>query len=205
VEALSRHRGTGARTIAITNRPSSPLAEVADDVLPLLAGEERGGVACRTFQATLAALLRLAGVPTKALDAAPAAQAALLDARGAWLEALLHELDGAHTIYTIAPAARIASALQSALMFREGPRLAADGTETGDWLHVDVYLSKHPGYRALLFSGSRYDAGVMDWARQRASTIVAVGSPVGGAALHIALPADPVAELAAGTLWQRQS
>jgi hypothetical protein len=88
----------------------------------------------------------------------------------------------------------------------------AAAAETGDWLHVDVYLSKHAGYRALLFGGSRFDAGVMEWARERASSIVAVGRPVDGAVLHIPFPGaeDPVtatlvetsvAELAAATMW----
>src|SRR6185369_10135405 len=100
-------------------------------------------------------------------------------------------------------------------MFREGPRVPADGCETGDWLHVDVYLSKRAGYRALLFGGSRYDAGVMEWARERSSTIVAVGPAVAGASRHVGLPrsGDPrvsalvevsVAELAAGVWWRRR-
>jgi fructoselysine-6-P-deglycase FrlB-like protein len=214
LDALARHRGI-SRTIAVTNAPGAPLARDADAVLPLLAGEERGGVACRTFQATLAVLLRLAGVPAGALDRAPAAQAALLGDRDAWLEPLLATLDAAHTVYTIAPAARLSSALQAALMFREGPRVAADATETGDWLHVDVYLSKHAGYTALMFGGSRYDAGVMEWARERGSTIVGIGPPVDGAALKIGFPhsGDPliaalvevsVAELAAGVWWRRR-
>jgi fructoselysine-6-P-deglycase FrlB-like protein len=214
VAALGRHRGI-SRTVAVTNRPASALAEAADVVLPLLAGEERGGVACRTFQATLAVLLRLAGVRSAELAAAPDAQAALLDARASWLDGLLETLDGAHTVYAIAPAARRASSLQSALMFREGPRIPADGTETGDWAHVDVYLSKYPNYRALLFGGSPYDAAVMEWAVPRAATIVAVGRPVEGASHHIAFPhaTDPlvcslvetsVAELAAATWWRRR-
>ncbi len=98
-------------------------------------------------------------------------------------------------------------------MFREAPRIAADGCETGDWLHVDLYLTKHPGYRALLFTGSRYDPEVLTWARERACAIVAVGRTIEGAALHIAVPDDPlvavlvetmVAELAASELWRRR-
>jgi fructoselysine-6-P-deglycase FrlB-like protein len=214
VAALERHRGT-SRTVAITNRPDRALAATADVVLPLLAGEEEGGVSCRSFQATVALLHLLAGVPAAALRPAVDAQAALLDARGAWLDELLATLDGAHTVYAIAPAERIASALESALMFREGPRIPADGTETGDWLHVDVYLTRHPGYRALLFGGSRFDAGVIEWARERGATIVAVGRPVAGAALHVpfADAADPlvaslvetsVAELTAAESWRRR-
>ena len=209
VEALARHR----HTLAITNRAGSPLAAAAGDVLELHAGEEAGGVACKTFQATLAVLHRLCGVAPDVLRRAAAAQAALLDARAEWLDPLLAAV-GAGPVVTIAPAERISSSLQAALMFREGPRIAADGTETGDWLHVDVYLSKHPGYRALLFGGSRFDAGVMEWARERASTIVAIGRAVEGAALHIPFAGadDPVvaslvevsvAELAAAELWRR--
>ena len=51
---------------------------------------------------------------------------------------------------TIAPAERIGTALQGALMVREGPRRGSDAGETGDWSHVDVYLTKTMDYRALL-------------------------------------------------------
>ena len=180
VEALERHRGT-SRTVAITNFPERDLAEAADIVLPLHAGAEAGGVSCKTFQTTLALLYLLAGVPLEELRPAPAIQEDLLSRRGEWLGPLSDQLADAHTIYTIAPAERISSALESALMLREGPRRAADATETGDWLHVDVYLTKHPHYRALLFSGSRHDAGVMEWARERDSTLLTIGTEVEGA------------------------
>lgn len=93
----------------------------------------------------------------------------------------------------------ITSALQGALMLREAPRIPADGCETGDWLHVDIYLSKYPDYRGILLSGSRYDEGVLDWARQRASSIVAVGAPIEGAVQTIRYPGDddPLVQLLA--------
>jgi glucosamine--fructose-6-phosphate aminotransferase (isomerizing) len=219
IEALARHRGVSP-TAAVTNVPGSAIEAEADVVLPLCAGEEAGGVACVSFQATVAVLLalvgRLAGEPSlAALDGAVGASAALRDGREAWLDTLVGLAEAARAVHTIAPAERISSALQSALMLREGPRISADAAETGDWLHVDVYLSKHPGYTALLFPGSRFDTGVMEWARARASTIVAVGTPLGGAALHVPYrgAADPlvatlvetgVAELLAAELWRRQ-
>jgi glutamine---fructose-6-phosphate transaminase (isomerizing) len=214
VEALARHRGTSA-TIAVTNAPAARLADAADAVLPLLAGDEQGGVACRTFQATVAVLLRLAGVEPRALSPAVASQAALFDGRDDWLDRLVSLLEGAHSINTVAPAARLSSALQSALMLREGPRIPAYGAETGDWLHVDVYLSKYRDYLAVLFAGSRYDAALTDWARDRNSMVVAVGRSVAGATLHIPfdLATDPlvcalvetsVLELAAAVWWRRR-
>jgi fructoselysine-6-P-deglycase FrlB-like protein len=212
LQALQRHQGT-SQAAAITN--GGRLGATADLAVPLNAGTEAGGVACKTFQATLAVLLRAAGTPTAALAPAADAQAALLHTRDQWLDPLLDLLDGAHTIYALAPASRISSALQSALMFREGPRLPADATETGDWSHVDVYLTKYPDYRALMFGGSPYDAEALTWIAERHARIVAVGRPIPGAALHIPYPHadDPlvaalvdvtVAELAAATAWRRR-
>ena len=219
IEALARHRGRG-RTVAVTNDPDGALAAVADVVLPLHAGIEEGGVACLTFQATLAVLQLLAGTITGAgpgvteLRPAVVAAAALRDGRDDWLDELAERLAGSPTTYAIAPAERLSSALQSALMLREGPRLAADATETGDWLHVDVYLSKRPRYTALLFPGSRFDDGVTAYARERVSAIVAVGGDLEGAVQVIPLPESDgpfvpllvetaVAELVAAELWRR--
>ncbi len=97
-------------------------------------------------------------------------------------------------------------------MLREVPRVAAQACETGDWSHVDVYLTKRPGYRALLLSGSAYEAEVMEWAAERGFTVVTAGGAVPGSALDIDVPGadDPgvrplvetlVAELLAAELW----
>lgn len=219
VETLERHRGTSL-TVAVTNDPEGPLSTVADVTLPLRAGAEGGGVACLTFQATLAVLQLLAGALTGGgpaiaeLERAIASAEALRAGRDAWLPELAKLVGASPTTYLIAPAERLSSALQSALMLREGPRLPAVATETGDWLHVDVYLSKRPGYTALIYPGSRYDAAVMAYARERSSTVVAVGRPLEGARLTIPIPeaGDPlvallvetaVVELVAAELWQR--
>jgi glutamine---fructose-6-phosphate transaminase (isomerizing) len=219
LEALERHRGTSI-TVAVTNDPGGPLAEIADVVLPLGAGIEEGGVACLTFQATLVVLQLLAAALTGGtpgvdeMRPAVTAAVALRASREEWLSTLADHLAAAHTTYTIGSAERLSSALQSALMLREGPRLAADATETGDWLHVDVYLSKRPGYTALLFPGSRYDEGVLRYARERGAVVVAVGRELEGAAQVIPVSGmdDPltallvetgVAELAAAELWLR--
>ncbi len=57
----------GGRPRRLTNREDAPLAALADLVVAFAAGEEAGGVACRTFQHTLALLLALeahiAGAP----------------------------------------------------------------------------------------------------------------------------------------------
>jgi glucosamine--fructose-6-phosphate aminotransferase (isomerizing) len=213
--AAERHAGT-SRVVAVTNVPESPLAGVADVVLPLEAGEERGGVACRTYQASLAVLLLLAGRLLQRdlaaeLEPAVAAAANLRDGRQQWLDPALEILGG--SLAAIAPEERQCTAEQAALVFREGPRIPADACETGDWSHVDVYLTRRPGYRALLFAGSRHDADVVAWLRRRGGAFVAVGGAIDGAALtvehaaHGSLAAllceTTVAELLAAEMWRR--
>jgi hypothetical protein len=86
--------------------------------------------------------------------------------------------------------------------------------ETGDWLHVDVYLTLPAGYRAILLPGSRFDAGFVDWIRRRDGAFVAIGEAVEGAAAQISYPGagDPnvallaettASELLAAELWRR--
>jgi fructoselysine-6-P-deglycase FrlB-like protein len=217
IGAATRHSGTG-RVVAVTNRPAEALGAGADVTLPLLAGEEAGEVACKTYQATLAVLLllcgRVAGVPSAGdLRPAVAAGVHLRDTRQDWVPAALAVLGGG-PISTIAPVERLASAEQSALMLREGPRIHAAACETGDWLHVDVYLSRPPGYRAVLFPGSRFDGELMRWIARRGAAVVAIGQDVPGAALSIGYPGarDPMTallvetmavELLAAELWRR--
>jgi len=207
------------RYVALTNAPDSPLADGAGLVVPMRAGVEAGGVACRTFQHTLVMLLdlveTLSGLPRTGpalARRAAAATADLLERRPEWLPRTLELLDGDDGLYALAPAERLSSALQAALMIREGPRRPADGCETGDWSHVDVYLTKTLDYRALLFPGSRYDHQAMHWLRQRGATTVAVGGQPHGASFgvryrdddddDVRLLTEPlVAELVAATWW----
>ena len=201
--------------VALTNNPGSPLAAGAAYIVEMHAGAERGGVACRSFQHTQILLDALVGRLTGG-EPAPIAEVAeatedLLTRRPEWLARCGDLLKG-DGVFPIAPVERLSSALQSALMFREGPRVPADGCETGDWSHVDVYLSKTLRYRALFFPGSRYDDQALGWLRERGSTVVAVGGDVPGAAQAIRFRHDDdsrvrlltetlVAELVAADWW----
>jgi len=208
------------RLVALTEDPGSPLAELAGETVPLLAGPEAGGVACRTYRHTLVQLLALrdhltGGRPTRLADdveRAAEATADLLDRRGEWLADVAGRLDGPDGVAVLAPAERRCSADQSALMVREGPRRQATASETADWSHVDVYLAKTLDYRALLLAGSRWEAEAMAWLTKRGSTVVPVGADVDGAgpAVRYRHDDDPavrlltevtVAELVAAHWW----
>jgi fructoselysine-6-P-deglycase FrlB-like protein len=222
LDAVRRLRAvdTGTRFVAITNREDTELDALCDVTVPMRAGEERGGVACRSFQHTLALLLGLVARVTRAdvprlIDECAEASAYLLDTREAWLPAVSEALLGPDGTHIVAPARRLSSALQSALMLREGPRLPAVGCEAADWSHVDVYLTKTIDYRMLLLAGSRWEDELLRWVSERGSTLVAVGDDVPGAALTVRYPHDDVddvrlltetlvAELVGARAWANQ-
>jgi glucosamine--fructose-6-phosphate aminotransferase (isomerizing) len=204
--------------VALTNTPGSRITDDAGHVVLMHAGTEVSGVACRSFRHTLVALLaleeQLTGVDLQLVErvrrAADATDALLADRR--WLDRVSDVLDGPHGVYAIAPVERISSALQSALMVREGPRRPADGCETGDWSHVDVYLTKTLQYKALLFAGGAHEAAARTWMVARDTDIVSVGAGASDDAANVRFPGDDdpivamltevaVAELVADRWW----
>jgi glucosamine 6-phosphate synthetase-like amidotransferase/phosphosugar isomerase protein len=222
LDALERLQGRPVK-IALTNVPGSPIATRCEHTVLMEAGPEEGGVACRTFQHTLALLLaleaHLTGSPLEplvsAVDQAAAASADLLSGAEDWLPVVTPLLAGPDGTHLAAPARRLSSALQGALMLREGPRCFAVGCEAGDWAHVDVYLTKNTAYRLLVFAGSSWDDGILEWTRPRKTPVVSVGGAFPDAAYVLRYPHDEVddvrlltevlvPELVAAHLWREQ-
>jgi glucosamine 6-phosphate synthetase-like amidotransferase/phosphosugar isomerase protein len=220
LDALSR-LPTEARVVALTNTPGSAITERSTAVVDLQAEPEVGGVACRSYQHTLALLMalecHLTGESTDALaDSVAAAAGAtthLLSTESDWCPTLSELLLGPSGTHLAAPAHRFCSAQQGALMLREGPRLRAVGCETGDWSHVDVYLTKTTDYRLLVFAGSAWEQQLAEWTTARDSTVVGVGGQVPGAGHELRYPGDTdddvrlltevlIPELIAARAWQ---
>lgn len=216
LDAVRRMEGTSV--VAMTNVSESPLVALAGSTVSMHAGVEHGGVACRSFQHTLALWLDLearlfGGRPAAAVvESAARASEDLLDRREAWLPRLEQLAVGPDGTHLVAPAGRLSSAQQGALMLREGPRLPAVGCETGDWSHVDVYLTKTTDYRMILFGGSRWEPELLRWVRERSTTLVSVGAQLDDSAMDVRYPGDDdddvrllsevlVAELLAARLW----
>jgi D-arabinose 5-phosphate isomerase GutQ len=225
IDRIDELRSDRPSVVALTNTDASALADRADVVVPMRAGTEEGGVACRSFQHTLALLLALedatAEGPAGGIAVADRVRAAadasedLLAREDAWRPAVTDALIGPAGSHLAAPARRLSSAQQSALMLREGPRVAAVGCETGDWAHVDVYLTKNTDYRLLLFGGSRWLDGVREWTDPRGTSIVSVGEDLDSAAVSVRYRGDHiddvrllsetlVVELVAARMWAAQ-
>jgi fructoselysine-6-P-deglycase FrlB-like protein len=221
--AAAAHYRDKCPVVLVTNTLDGDLARDAEggvhEVVDMCAGIERGGVACRSFQHTLALLLALEPRVARAsldvpslLRRAAAASEDLLASRADWLPEVRRLLVGPQGTHVVAPARRLSSAQQSALMLREGPRIPAYSCETGDWSHVDVYLTSTTDYRMLLLAGSRWEDELLRWTGERGSTVVAVGADVEGAAFSLRYAGDEdddvrllsevlVGELLAADLW----
>jgi hypothetical protein len=150
---------------------------------------------------------------SESVAAAAEATEHLLSTESDWRPAISALLLGPSGTHLAAPAHRFCSAQQGALMLREGPRLPAVGCETGDWSHVDVYLTKTTDYRLLVFAGSAWEDQLAEWTTARDSTVVGVGGHVPGAGHELRYPGDTnddvrlltevlVPELIAARAWQ---
>lgn len=209
-------------TVALTNTPGSEItAACNNNTVDLLAEKEIGGVACRSYQHTLALLIALechltaTSIPTDALLRAADATQHLIDTESDWRPTLDELLLGPNGTHLAAPAHRMCSAQQGSLMLREGPRRPAVGCETGDWSHVDVYLTKTTDYRLLVFAGSPWEQQLAEWTDARGSTVAGVGGAVAGSRFDVRYPGDDaddvrlltetlVPELIAARAWSEQ-
>lgn len=173
------------------------------------AGDESGGVASLTYLATHVALLRLyeslgciEGL-NSSIDAAAHAIADIYSRKESWLPELINHIKSPAGSYYIAPADRFCSAQQSALMMRESPRLPSVPCETGDWSHIDVYLTKTLDYRAILFPGSAWEEQLFKWTKERGTKVITIGFEHKDATstLRYVNDSDPIVRLLAETTF----
>ncbi|MFL6071677.1 MAG: SIS domain-containing protein [Actinomycetes bacterium] len=222
LDAVAQYAGQST-VIALTNVEGSPISKVADATILMHAGPEHGGVSCRSYTHTQVLLLaleeRLSGIDRDLLAiVVRSVEAAhdLLDRRAAWLPDLVDLLEGGDLTAVAAPFRRFGNAAQSALVLREGPRRHAVASETGEWSHVDVYLTKTYDYRMLLLPGSKYEPELLKWTSDRGTTVVSVGDDVAGATHSVRYRHDRdedvrllsellVGELLAADFWLAQS
>ena len=141
VEVVAVLRAAGARTIAITNDPSSPLAEAAGSVIDLGAGPELAVPATKTVTATLLAFVLLAeGVSGRSL----VSSSDLADLPGHIAGVLADEasvaraaarLTDAGQLVAVARGYLLAAARETALKLRETSGILAEGWSAADLRH----------------------------------------------------------------------
>ena len=175
VDTLAWAGECGARTLAITNGPGSPLAAAADVALVTEAGPERAVPATKTFTTQLAALAVLAlglGAPLDAgeLQAVPDEIDRML-ADGLDLEPIVTELAGAAGVVVSGRGLAYSAALELALKLKEACYLHAMGLSYADLLHgpMAVVDAQTPAIIVAADSGPVL-AGTIDLARRVTAT-----------------------------------
>lgn len=147
-------REAGAHVVALVNIEGSPLAQLADTVLPLHAGGERSVAATKSYLASLAAILQL-GAHWKNEPPLLDALAALPDAmRRAWQadwSSLTEGLVPAHNLFVLGRGLGLAAAQEAALKFKETCGLHAEAYSSAEVRHGPMALVG-PGFPVLAFA-----------------------------------------------------
>ncbi len=194
-------KAAGARVVALVNVEDSPLAQLADTVIPLCAGPEKSVAATKSYLASLAAILQLVAywkddpALLAALDALPQAL------REAWAQdwtALADGLAGAHNLFVLGRGLGLAAAQEAALKFKETCGLHAEAYSSAEVRHGPMALVG-AGFPVLVFAqpdgtsaGARAVAdefharGAQVWIASEEAASRGIGLPLPGGA-HPAL------------------
>jgi len=144
----------GARVVALVNVEDSPLAQLADTVIPLRAGAERSIAATKSYLASLAAILQLGAywkndpALIAALDALPAA---LTQAWACDWHAVTDGLVDASSLFVLGRGPGLAAAQEAALKFKETCGLHAEGYSSAEVKHGPMALVG-AGFPVLAFA-----------------------------------------------------
>ncbi len=191
VETVEAYRGAGVLTVAFLNREGSPLAQAAEVLLPLHAGEERAVAATKTLLAMFAATAQLlahllGGALLEALPALPEALARALEVQGD-----LAYLEDAEGLFVLGRGFTYPAAREAALKLKEVAGLQAEGLSLAEFLH---------GPQALLEEGFPVLALVQGDEALEASLGVLAGLRDKGAHLLVLSPEPEALALAQSPL-----
>jgi glucosamine--fructose-6-phosphate aminotransferase (isomerizing) len=195
VAALGAAGAVGGTTVAIVNADASPLAAVADHVLPQHAGAERSVAATKSLICTLAVATRLVG---EWLDDKPLLEALeqlpdRLDMALAcdWSPAvpLLRE---ATSLYVVGRGPGLAIAAESALKLKEAAGLHAEALSAAE-IHHGPRAIIGEGFPLMAYAladpgGDDARSLALELAASGARVAVASHAPVAAPALHLPLP-----------------
>jgi glucosamine--fructose-6-phosphate aminotransferase (isomerizing) len=218
VAVVESGRRDGALTVAITNELGSPLAQAAEAVLPLHAGQERAVAATKTYTASLGALAMLsAALEANAarqaqLEGIPALMGQAIEAN-AGIGGLVARYRYAEHFVVVGRGFNYSTAFEVALKMKETSYLVAEPYSPADLLHGPVAMIDR-GFPALVVAPTGRVlpdlAALVDRLEERHADLVAISDDTGvlGRA-HAALPLpagipewlSPLVAVVPGQLW----
>jgi len=147
-------KAAGAEVLAFVNVESSPLAALADTVIPLHAGPERSVAATKSFLSTLAAVLQLAAYWANAADLHAALAALPGQMRQSWegdWSPLVEGLRDASHLFVVGRGYGLGAAFEGALKLKETCGLHAEGISAAEVRHGPMAIVG-AGFPVLFFA-----------------------------------------------------
>src|SRR5919206_1101209 len=187
VAVLDEAKRQGRPTLAITNDSRSPLAEAADWVLPLHAGEERAVAATKTYLNSIAAVALLSSVALnseerlRALRAVPAAVAKQIETTLDVADRLDPYSD-VESGSVVTRGVNYGTAFEIALKIRELSGAPFEAFSSADLLHGPIAAVK-PGRPAIVIApkGRTLESmrSAVDKIRERGAELIAISDDAG--------------------------
>jgi glucosamine--fructose-6-phosphate aminotransferase (isomerizing) len=176
----------GSTTIALTNDPSSPLAERADVAIDMLAGTERAVPASKSVTA-MAAIVLMCDVPPAALTAAANEIGAWLDGCASRsMETVAAAFDATQSIVVLGAGFGVPVADEIALKIKEATYRHAEGFGAGEFRHGSTAMLD--GVRGAIGIVDPWSAevvgDVLSTARAASSVTATIGGAVAGSAAY---------------------
>ena len=198
VNAAKQASANGALIVAMVNDEQSPLAQMADVLVPLCAGPERSVAASKSFIASLAAVLDLLGAWTED-SAIESALSNLPDKLGRawnldWTDAL-PGLTGASAMYVVGRGHGLGIAQEAALKLKETCAIHAEAFSAAEVRHGPMAVVDE-GFPVLLFGQPDESlesvAGLAREFADRGARVISAGVPEAGGITLPVISSDPL-------------
>jgi glutamine---fructose-6-phosphate transaminase (isomerizing) len=197
--SASAARKAGALVIAFVNDTDSPLARIAEVVVPVYAGPEKSVAATKSYIATLSAFVQLASLwrsdiaLSRSVDALPDA---LRIAWGMDWSAGVELLVNTHSLYVLGRGLTLGIAQEAALKFKETCGIHGEAFSVAEVAHGPMALVG-PKFPLLVFppfdkAAAGLDALLASLTARGAPIIVAGAARQGTVGLPLAQSLDPI-------------
>lgn len=195
--SVEQAKAAGALTLAFVNVEDSPLAQMADIVIPLRAGAEKSVAATKSYLATLAAIMHLVAEWANDDEVRGALKTLPGSLTKAWendWQSVVDGLKDARNLFVIGRGIGFGAAQEAALKLKETCGLHAEAFSAAEVKHGPMAIVGE-GFPVLLFAQQDktlpgMDSLVEDFRARNAKVFVASESPSGS--LPVVKGAHPV-------------
>lgn len=190
--SVTQAKSAGALTLAFVNVEDSPLAQLADIVIPLHAGAEKSVAATKSYLATLAAVLHLVSVWSDSSELQKAVTdlpAALSQAWNKDWSAAVETLKTSTNLFVIGRGVGFGTAQEAALKLKETCGLHAEAFSAAEVKHGPMAIVKE-NFPVLIFTQqdqafSGMDSLIQDFRARNAAMLIASENMIGSDCLPV--------------------